>query len=64
MSNYNRDAVVSIFMERDGVSREDAEILFSEAYDAVVEAIRFGNDPEEVWMNLTGLEPDYIFGLL
>lgn len=35
-----------------------------EARDAVQEALMNDEDPEEVLMNLCGLEPDYILELL
>lgn len=53
--------IVEIFMRRDGMTREDATELLKEAYSAVQEAILNGDDAGEVWMEETGLEPDYLY---
>lgn len=56
--------IVEIFMRRDGMIREDAIEHFKEAYSAVQEAILNGDDADEVWMEETGLEPDYLYNLM
>ena len=53
--------IVEIFMSRDGMTREDAIEHLKEAYSAVQEAIPNGDDADEVWMEETGLEPDYLY---
>lgn len=56
--------IVEIFMRRDGMTREDATELLKEAYSAVQEAILNGDDADEVWIEETGLEPDYLYNLM
>ena len=56
--------IVEIFMHRDGMIREDAIELLKEAYSAVQEAILNGDDADEIWMEETGLEPDYFYNLM
>lgn len=46
------------------MTREDATELLKEAYSAVQEAILNGDDADEVWMEETGLEPDYLYNLM
>lgn len=58
--------VVNIFMKRDGMSYEDAKERFKEAYLSAEDAICRGDnieDIEDLWMNETGLEPDYLYGI-
>lgn len=52
--------IVQILMDRDNMSREDAEELLVEARANVNE----GDDPEEVLYDYFNLEPDYIDDLL
>lgn len=56
--------IVKIFVRRDGMTREDAIEHLREAYSAVQEAILNGDDADEVWMEETGLEPDYLYNLM
>ena len=49
--------VLTILMERDGLSRHEALEVMREALDE-------GLDPEEVFADITGLEPDYIWSVL
>lgn len=56
--------IVEIFMRRDGMTREDATELLKESYSAVQEAILNGDDADEVWMEETGREPDYLYNLM
>ena len=53
------DSIVKILQERDGLSKEEAQELLEEARQAV----REGEDPEEVCADYFGLEPDYIWEL-
>lgn len=53
-------------MRRDGMSREDAEARFKEACLSAADAIYRGDSIEAVedaWMDETGLEPDYLYGI-
>ena len=52
--------IVEILMQRDGLSRLDAEAQLKEGRAVVAE----GDDPEDVLHDMFGLEPDYIFDLL
>lgn len=56
--------IVEIFMIRYGITREDAIGILKEALFAVQEAIHYGYDADEVWMEETGLEPDYLYNLM
>ena len=64
MNRAAAEEIVEIFMRRDGMTREDAIELLKEAYSAVQEAILNGDDTDEVWMEETGLEVDYLFNLM
>lgn len=58
--------IVRIFMSRDGMTREDAIERFKEAYVSARDAIYRGDsieDIEDLWMDETGLEPDYLYGI-
>lgn len=52
--------IVEILMNRDGMTKEDAE----EVVAGMTEEVMNGEDPEEVLANTVGLEPDYIFDLI
>lgn len=56
--------LVKILMERDGLTERQAISLLQEAKTAILEAIAEGDDPQEVWDDYVGLEPDYIPCLL
>lgn len=49
-----------ILMKRDDLSSQEADLLISQARQAVFD----GEDPEEVLYEEFGLEPDYIMDLL
>lgn len=51
--------VVQILMDRDEITREEAEELIEEAREEMLET---GSD--EAMMNILGLEPDYIMDIL
>lgn len=60
MEKLNR--IVYILMNRDGMSKKDAEDLVKETREEILAA-----DPwemEDIMMDNLGLEPDYIFNLL
>lgn len=56
--------IIEIFMCRDGMTKEDAIEVLKEAYYAVQEAILNGDDADEIWMEETGLAPDYLYNLM
>ena len=56
--------ILYIRMERDGLSRHEALEVMREAREAMLEALDMGLDPEEVFSDITGLEPDYIWSVL
>lgn len=64
MNSTAAKEIAEIFMQRDGMSHEDALEYLREAYSAVQEAILNGDDADEVWMEETGLEPDYLYNLM
>lgn len=54
--------IVNILMNRDGMSKKDAEDLVKETREEIL-----ASDPwemEDIMMDNLGLEPDYIFSLL
>ena len=51
-------------MRRGGLSEDEALEMEQETREAIHEALMNGEDPEEVLMDLCGLEPDYILKLL
>lgn len=53
-------SIIDILVQRDGMSRIDAEELVEQARTRVAE----GEDPEEILLEDFGLEPDYIFELI
>ena len=59
-----KETVVIILVGRDKLSREEATNRLKEALEAVQEAFRLGEDPEEVWMEETGLEVDYLLAII
>jgi hypothetical protein len=54
------ESIKDILIRRDGMSPEDADEMIKEARQAV----RDGEDPEEVLFDWFGLEPDYFWELL
>ena len=56
---YKLESLLEIFMRRDGLCKEDAQVLINE----MKERVENGEDPEEVLYD-EGLEPDYIFDLI
>lgn len=51
-------------MRKDGLSEAKALEMEQEVREAIQEALMNGEDPEEVLMDLYGLEPDYLMELL
>jgi len=58
------ETVLDILMQRDGLSEEEALELIEEVKEACLEAIDQGEDPEEVFIDMLGLEPDYLYDIL
>ena len=56
--------VVNILMRREELSREDALRWMYEALEWVEIAISRGEDPDDIWVDQTGLEPDYLYNIL
>lgn len=56
--------LMQTLMRRDGLTEGEAREAISEARAAALDAIECGEDPEEVFMDCIGLEPDYIFDIM
>lgn len=56
--------LVTTLMIRDGLSLEEAQREVEEIREAVQEGIANGEDPEDVLLDMAGLEPDYLLELL
>lgn len=64
---YNENGieeVVVILMRKEELSREDALNWVKEALEWVEIAISRGEDPDDIWVDQTGLEPDYLYNIL
>ena len=57
------DNFMNTLMARDGLSYDEALELVEETREVCLDAIEAGEDAEEVFRDLTGLEPDYILEL-
>jgi hypothetical protein len=55
---------IQILMQRDDLTEEEATEIVQAAVQAVLEEIASDGDPEDVWMQETGLEPDYLMEYL
>ena len=62
----NKEIIINILMERDGMTRAEAENELAFVQSEFMAALngQSGLDPEEVLYEYLGLEPDYIFDLL
>ena len=58
--------VIEILMERDGMSRAEAESLVEDTRSELLDACYGTNitDAEDIIMNNLGLEPDYLMDIL
>ena len=58
--------VVEIFMKRDGMSKTEACKVVREILDETIElmASEGHEEAEDFWMSSTGLETDYLLGLM
>jgi hypothetical protein len=66
VQTMTKNEVVKVFMERDGMSELEAQGLFNEIMEDVQGMLDEGDfiGAEEVFMNDTGLEPDYLLNVL
>lgn len=55
---------IQILMQRDDLTEEEATEIVKDAVEAALEELFYDGDPEEVWMEETGLEPDYLIEYL
>lgn len=60
------EKVLDILMKRDGLSKEEAEIVIDDVKNQIEEAIEEGRifDVEEIILSELGLEPDYMEELI
>jgi hypothetical protein len=58
------EEIIRILMQRDGLSYMEAQATFREGMREVKKAIAYGGDPEIVFEQEFGLEPDYLFDVL
>lgn len=60
------EKVLDILMKRDGLSKEEAEIVIDDVKSQIEEAIEEGRifDVEEIILSELGLEPDYMEELI
>jgi hypothetical protein len=54
--------VVKILMERDDMTRDEAERLFSEVREEILKADPW--EAEDIMLDMLGLEMDYIFDVI
>lgn len=55
---------IEVLMQRDDLTEEEATEIVQDAVQAALEELASDGDPEEVWMQETGLEPDYLMEYL
>ena len=58
------NAIVKILMERDGMSREDAEGMVDMARLDLDDRLAMGEMPYDICMEYFGLDPGYIMDLV
>ena len=58
--------LVRTLMERDGVTRDEAERMVNEVREEILEAVYDGDysEAEEIMLSELGLEMDYIYDIL
>ena len=56
--------IVKLLMEREDISREEANEMLSDARGEVLDALENGEDAEEIFTDITGLEPEYMSCIL
>ena len=55
---------IEVLMQRDDLTEEEETEIVQDAVQAALEELASDGDPEEVWMQETGLEPDYLMEYL
>jgi len=58
------NAIVKILMERDGLSKEDAEGMVDMARLDLNKRLKTGEIPYDICMEYFGLQPDFIVDLI
>lgn len=58
------ESIVEVLMRRDGSSRDEVEQQIEECRDEMLEALETGEDPEEIYLDYFGLEPDWMVEVL
>ena len=58
------ETILSVLMERDKMSVEDALDLIEQAREDLNERLADGEQPHDICMEWFGLEPDYIMELI
>jgi|InofroStandDraft_1065614.scaffolds.fasta_scaffold03430_25 hypothetical protein len=56
--------IVKLLMEREDISREEANEMLWDARGEVLDALENGEDAEEIFTDITGLEPEYMSCIL
>lgn len=58
--------LVKVLMNRDGVTRDEAERMVNEVREEILEAVYDGdyNEAEDIMLSELGLEMDYIYDIL
>lgn len=54
------ESLKAVIMRRDGLTSDQADEMINEAKQMVLE----GEDPEEVLLDMFGLEPDYFWDIM
>lgn len=52
--------IIKILMDRDGMTKEEAENLYNEALEDMYTRLAEGEMPEDICEEWFGLEPDYL----
>jgi predicted RNase H-like HicB family nuclease len=58
------DSLINVLMERDGLSKEEAEQQIEEAREILFERLDEGEMPFDICEEFFGLEPDYLMDLI
>ena len=58
--------LVKVLMNRDGVTKDEAERMVNEVREEILEAVYDGdyNEAEDIMLSELGLEMDYIYDIL
>ena len=58
------ERVLRHLMAQEGLTRKEAESMYKDAKEAVMEAIKNGEDAMSVFEDEFGLEPDYLIDVI